>query len=80
MTGNPLSIFLMFIFIMIIAFFAIGFADSIGEPTDATALAQYNNLSQVTEISNTGIQSTMLLLIIALVISAMFFVSKMVKK
>lgn len=74
-----MSIFLMFIFMIIIAFFAIGFMDSIGEPTDATALAQYNNLSQVTDISSAGIEGTILLLIIALVISAMYFVSKAVK-
>lgn len=79
MSGNPLGIFLTFIFIFIIAFFAIGFTDSIGEPTNATALAQYNNLSQVTEISSVGIQSTLLLIILALVFSAVFFLINVVK-
>jgi len=79
MKGNPISIFLMFIFIMIIAFFAIGFTDSVQAPTDSTAVAQYNNLSQVTDISNAGLQGAMLILIFALVLSAIFFVAKMVK-
>ncbi len=66
-----MSIFIAFIAIFIIAFFAIGFAGSVEAPTDATALAQYNNLTEAVEISSTGLNAVMLLLVLAMVISAM---------
>lgn len=69
-----------FFAIFLIAFFAIGFADSISEPTDATALAQYNNLSQVTEISATGINAVLLILIVAMVIGAALFLMSSLKR
>lgn len=69
--NQTLSLFMAFITIFIIAFFAIGFAGSVDAPTDATALAQYNNLSEAVEVSSTGLNAVMLLLILAMVISAM---------
>ncbi len=72
MSGNKtMGIFIAFIAIFIIGFFAIGFAGSVEAPTDATALAQYNNLTEAVEISSTGLNAVMLLLILAMVISAM---------
>ncbi len=69
--NKTMSIFIAFIAIFIIGFFAIGFAGSVEAPTDATALAQYNNLTEAVEISSTGLNAVMLLLILAMVISAM---------
>lgn len=70
--NKTMGIFIAFIAIFVIGFFAIGFAGSVDAPTDATALAQYNNLSEVTSIAATGLNSVMLLLIVSMVISAVF--------
>lgn len=77
--NKTMSIFMAFIAIFIIGFFAIGFAGSVEAPTNATALAQYNNLSEAVGISSTGLNAVMLLLILAMVISAMMILYGSVK-
>lgn len=77
---NILKLFFALIAIMILGFFAIGFADSVQPPTNATALAQYNNLSHATGLATTGVNATMLLLIAAMVIAGIFLLIKAVKK
>lgn len=78
--NQTLGIFMAFITIFIIGFFAVGFAGSVNAPTNATALAQYNNLTNATTIASTGLNGTMLILIAAMAISAMFFFASMLKK
>lgn len=78
--NQVLSLFIAFITIMIIGFFAVGFAGSVDAPTNATALAQYNNLSDATEISGIGLSSGMLLIAITMVISAMFLFASTLKR
>lgn len=78
--NQVLSLFVAFITIMLIGFFAVGFADSVDAPTNATALAQYNNLSDATEISGVGVYSAMLLIAITMVISAMFLFASTLKR
>lgn len=79
-TNKTLSIFMAFITIFIIGFFTIGFAGSVNAPTNATALAQYNNLSDATEISATGLNATMIVIIAAMVLSAVMFFASMLKR
>lgn len=79
-TNKTLGIFMAFIAIMIIGFFAVGFAGSVAAPTDATALAQYNNLSNATEIASTGLNATMVFLVIAMVFSAMILFASSLKR
>ncbi len=78
--NNTMGIFIAFIAIFIIGFFAIGFAGSVEAPTDATALAQYNNLTEAVEISSTGLNAVMLLLILTMVISAMILLYEATKR
>ena len=80
MSYNPMKIFLGFIAILIISFFAIGFVSGVDAPTDATALAQYNNLTEVVGIADTGMNATLLILIAAMAITACLFMIGMVKK
>lgn len=74
------GIFIAFIAIMLIGFFAIGFASSVQAPTDPAALQQYNNLSKTVTIASTGINATMLLLIFGMVIASVLFLVAMVKR
>ena len=78
---KALKIFMSFVLIMIIGFFAIGFSDTVQEP--AVGTAAYNqsvNLSKVVSISDTGIYSVMLILIVAMVIAAMVFLASNLKR
>jgi len=68
--NKTINMFIAFVAIMIIAFFAIGFTSTVQAPTNATELAQYNNLSKTVDIADTGINSTLLLIIIGMVFSA----------
>lgn len=77
---KSLDIFISFIAIMIIAFFAIGFVDSIATPSSGAGLNQYNNLSQATDIAGTGINAVMLMLVLAMVIAAVVFLISFVRK
>jgi len=53
---KALGIFLSFILIMILAFFTIGFTDSVPTPTAGTDAAnQSEDLSQAVNISNSGL-------------------------
>jgi len=78
---NTMKIFLAFILILVLGFFAVGFSSSIAAPDPATTAGQqYTNLSVATGIAGSGMTAVMLILILAMVISALFFVVKMVKK
>jgi len=68
--NKTMNMFIAFVAIFVIAFFAVGFASTVQAPTNATALAQYNNLTNTTDIANTGVNATLLLLIIGMVIAA----------
>lgn len=78
--NQTLSLFMAFITIFIIGFFAIGFAGSVTAPTNATALAQYNNLTDAVEIANTGLNGTMIIIIAAMALSAVLFFASMLRK
>ena len=78
---KALKIFMAFILMMLIGFFAIGFSDTVATP--AVGTAAYNqsvNLSEVVSLSDTGIYSTMLILIVAMVLAAMIFMASMIKR
>lgn len=78
---KALGIFLTFMLIFILGFFAVGFADSITEPTAGTDAAnQYDNLTQAVTISSDGLYATLLILTAAMVISALLFMSSMLKR
>ena len=78
---KALGIFLSFILIMILAFFTIGFTDSVPTPTAGTDAAnQSDDLSQAVNISNSGLYATMLILIAAMVFSALLFMASIVTK
>jgi LPXTG-motif cell wall-anchored protein len=68
--NKTMNMFIAFVAIFVIAFFAIGFTSTVQAPTNATALAQYQNLTETVEIADTGINATLLLLIIGMVIAA----------
>lgn len=68
--NKTMNMFIAFVAIFVIAFFAIGFTSQVQAPTNSTALAQYNNLTEVTDIANTGVNATLLILIVAMVVSA----------
>lgn len=75
-----MQIFMAFILLMILSFFAVGFTDSVPTPTNATALSQYNNLSNVTGIAASGFSAVMLILTGAMVMSALLFMYYIVMK
>lgn len=78
---KALGIFLTFILIFILGFYAVGFADSIEEPTAGTDAAnQYNNLTQAVTISSDGLYATLLILTAAMVIAALMFLAASVKR
>lgn len=78
--NKTLNIFIAFVAIIIIGFFMIGYSSSVQAPTNQTALNQYNNLTNATEISAAGIEGTLLLLIIAMVFVAIGTVFVMGRK
>lgn len=78
--NKTMSMFIAFIAIMIIAFFAIGFTSTVQAPTNATQLAQYNNLTNATEIASSGVTATMLLLILAMVMTAIVALITILKR
>ena len=78
---KALKIFMAFILMMLIGFFAIGFSDTVATPTAGTAAYnQSANLSKVVDLADTGIYSTMLILIVAMVLAAMIFMASMIKR
>ena len=78
---KALKIFMAFILMMLIGFFAIGFSDTVATPTAGTAAYnQSQNLSKVVDIADTGIFSTMLILVIAMVLVAVLFMVSMMKR
>jgi len=69
--NKVLSMFLVFMCIMIIAMFAIGFTSTITAPDiSTTAGQQYANLTNTISIADTGINGVMLLIIVAMVLLA----------
>ncbi len=78
---NTMKIFLAFVLILVIGFFAVGFSSSIAAPDPTTAAGQqYTNLSVATGIAGGGMTAVMLILLLAMIISGLFFLAKMVKK
>jgi len=79
--NNIMKLFIMFIGIMIIAFFAIGFSSTVTAPAANTSAGQqYTNLSTAVGLAGNGMTAVMLIIIFAMVLSAAFFIIKMVKK
>ena len=78
---NTMNIFLAFVLILIIGFFAVGFSSSITAPDPTTTAGQqYTNLSVATGIAGGGMTAVMLILVLAMVLSALFFIAKYVKR
>ena len=78
---NTMKLFLAFVIILVIGFFAVGFTGSVTAPAaNTTAGQQYTNLSMATGIAATGMNAVLLVLILAMVVSALFFLAKMVKR
>lgn len=66
--------FIAFIAILVLSYFAIGFTSSVTAPANnTTAGNQYQNLTKVTDMANTGLQGTLLLVIGAMVLSGFGF-------
>jgi hypothetical protein len=70
--NKTMNMFIAFVAIFVIAFFAVGFTSTVVEPTNAStpAYQQYQNLSNTTEIVDVGVNATLLLLIIGMVFAA----------
>lgn len=78
---QTISIFLAFVFIMIIGFFLIGFTSSVPVPAAGTAAAnQSANLTKVVDVASAGINGTMLILIGSAAFSALAFMMYSFKK
>ena len=78
---KALKIFMAFILMMLIGFFAIGFSDTVATPDEYTAAYnQSANLSEVVNIADKGVYATMLILIIGMVLAAMLFMASMIKR
>lgn len=78
--NKTLNLFIGFVAIMIIAFFAIGFTSQVQAPTNATALAQYNNLTNATGIAATGLDATMIIIVAAMLFSGSVGAMAMMRK
>jgi len=69
--NKTMNMFIAFVAIFVIAFFAIGFTSTVVEPNSTTAAGQqYQNLTNTTDIASTGINATLLLLLVGMVIAA----------
>lgn len=78
---NAMKIFMAFVLMLIIGFFAVGFTSSVQEPDDnTTAGQQYNNLSKVTKIAAVGIDATTLVLVGAMLFAALFFMATAIRR
>ncbi len=78
---KALKVFLAFMLMMIIGFFAIGFSSSV--PAPVTGSAAYNqsvNLTKAIDISSTGVYAIMLILIVVMVLSAIIFMASNLKR
>lgn len=77
---QTMKIFLAFILIMILGFFAVGFSSSVTPPTAGTDAAnQYANLTQAVGIANNGTYAVLLILILAMVFSGVVFLMSSLK-
>lgn len=77
--ANFIGLILAFFLILVIGFFAIGYTSSVAAPDPATAAGQqYDNLSKTTDITYTGINATLLLFIIGIVISSILLIARAV--
>ena len=78
---KAMGLFISFIAIMIIAFFAIGFSATITPPSNTTAAGQqYENLSKAVSLADTGLQGFYLLIIAAMVLTAAMFMYGSMRK
>jgi len=70
--NKTMNMFIAFVAIFVIAFFAVGFTSTVQAPTNNTTAAyqQYQNLTDTVEIADVGINSTLLLLIVGMIIAA----------
>lgn len=79
--SKVITMIMAFIFVAIISFFMIGFIDSAPVPAaNTTAAAQYNNLSQATEIGGNGLLAVFYIMIGAMVITAIMLLISASKK
>lgn len=68
---KAIGLFISFLMVLIIGFYAIGFSATITAPNNTTAAGQqYANLTKATDLANSGMQGFMLLLIGAMLLSA----------
>ena len=71
--NKSINLFLAFVFILIIAFYAVGFTSTISAPNNTTSAGQqYENLSHTVAIADTGINAGLLLIIVAFVLAAVY--------
>lgn len=69
------GLILAFLFVILLAFLTNGFISTQHAPDNSTpAGQQYNNLTQTTEVAYMGINGTILLLIIAVIVAAIFLI------
>jgi len=79
--NKTVNLFLGFVFILIIAFYAVGFTSTISTPDNTTAAGQqYDNLSITVSIADTGINAGLLLIVVAFVLSAVYLISYATKR
>lgn len=73
--NKSVNLFLAFVFILLIAFFAVGFTSTVTAPNNTTTAGQqYENLSQTVSIADTGINAGILLIVIAFVLAAIYMI------
>ncbi len=73
--NKAVNLFLAFVFILIIAFYAVGFTSTIVAPANnTTAGMQYANLSETVAIADTGINAGLLLIVVAFVLGALYLI------
>jgi len=71
--NKTMNLFIVFVAILVIAFFAIGFSATITAPSNTTAAGQqYENLTKAVDISNTGLTAALLLVVIGMVLAAVY--------
>lgn len=75
------GVFIIFIMMMILAYFAVGVSSSVAAPNSTTAAGQqYDNLSKAVSIANTGMYGTFLIVMGIMVFSALGVLIFSIKK
>ena len=78
---KAMGIFLAFMLMFILGIFAVGFTSGITEPTAGTTAGnQYANLTKVISISNSGLYAVLLILIAAMLISAVLYLGSSITR